>query len=152
MLLVEDTATNQLVARMMHAKLGHTVELADNGAIALAMMQARRFDVILMDCQMPVLDGYATSRQIRPGNLDGIDRNTPIVALTAHAMVGDEEKEDNVRLRRDKGMRWHWEVRLRFWTTKSYGSSKHSLVVASAICSRMSLKCSTETALPTLTR
>jgi len=128
-LLVEDNATNQLEARMMLAKLGHTVELADNGAIALAMMQARRFDVILMDCQMPVLDGYATSRRIRSGNLDGIDRNTPIVALTAHAMVGDEEKEDNVRLRRDKGMRRLWEVRLQFWTTKSFGSLGHSLAV-----------------------
>jgi CheY-like chemotaxis protein len=64
--------------------------VADNGEIALQKMQARQYDAVLMDCQMPVLDGYSATRTIRQWERDGRPR-TCIIAMTAHAMAGDRE-------------------------------------------------------------
>jgi PAS domain S-box-containing protein len=88
-LLVEDNPTNQFVARRFLEKAGCQVELAANGAEAVARASERAFDVIFMDCQLPVLDGYEATRQIRAGTTCAA---VPIVAMTAHAMTGDREK------------------------------------------------------------
>jgi signal transduction histidine kinase/DNA-binding response OmpR family regulator len=89
-LLVEDNPVNQAVARRMLERLGHTVTIAGNGRIAVELHAERSFDVILMDCQMPELDGYAATREIRASE-QGLAR-VPIVAMTANAMAGDREQ------------------------------------------------------------
>jgi CheY-like chemotaxis protein len=89
-LLVEDNPVNQRVAQLMLQGLGVRVTTAADGNQALAHVDAERFDVILMDCQMPELDGFEATARIRAR---GDDRaKTPIVALTANAMNGDRER------------------------------------------------------------
>jgi CheY-like chemotaxis protein/HPt (histidine-containing phosphotransfer) domain-containing protein len=88
-LLAEDNPANQTVARLMVEKMGHTVDVAANGREALAMLAERAYDVVLMDCQMPVLDGYETTRRIRSGSFVGVNARVPIIALTAYAMADD---------------------------------------------------------------
>jgi PAS domain S-box-containing protein len=92
LLVAEDNASNQLVTRMQLAKMGHTVEIVGNGELALERLARERFDVILMDCQMPVLDGYETARRIRAGGVPGLDLRIPIIALTASATSEDRQK------------------------------------------------------------
>jgi PAS domain S-box-containing protein len=89
-LLAEDNAVNQLVARKQLERLGCQVEIADNGEDALAALQQRPFDLVLMDCQMPVLDGYAATRAIRA--LGPPLRDIPVIALTANALAGDRQR------------------------------------------------------------
>jgi CheY-like chemotaxis protein/HPt (histidine-containing phosphotransfer) domain-containing protein len=91
-LLVEDHPANQRVAMLLLAKLGHTVEVAANGRIALERLGAGRFDVVLMDCQMPVMDGYEATRRIRAGSEPGVDPAVPVIALTAYALADDRAK------------------------------------------------------------
>ncbi len=86
-LLVEDNAVNQKLAMHLLTKLGCEVVLAGNGEEAVARAREGRFDVIYMDCQMPVMDGFAATRALR-----GEGVSTPIVALTANAMAGDRER------------------------------------------------------------
>ena len=86
-LLVEDNAVNQKLAMHLLTKLGCEVVLAGNGEEAVARAREGRFDVIYMDCQMPVMDGFAATRALRA---EGV--STPIVALTANAMAGDRER------------------------------------------------------------
>ncbi len=88
-LVAEDNDVNRRVAVGFLKKLGCTVETAGDGAAAIRMWQAGNYDIVFMDCQMPELDGYAATRQIRSMER-GRDR-TPIIAMTAHAMVGDRE-------------------------------------------------------------
>tara|TARA_R110000868_G_scaffold18172_101_gene80470 strand:- start:4351 stop:6867 length:2517 start_codon:yes stop_codon:yes gene_type:complete len=88
-LLVEDNEINRVVAREMLLSAGHKVTEAHNGQIAVDMAQAHRFDLILMDISMPVLDGRGATRAIRAGA--GASANTPIVALTANAMADEQE-------------------------------------------------------------
>lgn len=90
-LLVEDNLTNQIVAKGMLKKLGVHIELAANGEEALNTLKQIPVDLVFMDCQMPVMDGYETSRRIRDPESRVRDRAVPIVALTANAMVGDRE-------------------------------------------------------------
>ena len=90
LLLAEDNRVNQVVAQRMLERLGHRVTLAENGRAAVELHRSEPFDVILMDCQMPELDGYEATREIRARELGG--RRTPIIAMTAHAMVGDREQ------------------------------------------------------------
>lgn len=88
-LLVEDNPVNQLVANGMLAKLGCQVELATQGVEALARLEEQAFDLVLMDCNMPVMDGYEATRRIRErGRWPGL----PIVALTANAMPEERER------------------------------------------------------------
>jgi PAS domain S-box-containing protein len=91
-LVVEDNFVNQKVAQRQLEKLGHKVEVANNGARALEMLALQKYDVVIMDCQMPVLDGYEATRQIRAGQVPNLDRRIPIIALTAYAMESDRQK------------------------------------------------------------
>ncbi len=91
-LVVEDNIINQKVAQRHLEKLGHRVEVAANGARALEMLALQRYDVIVMDCQMPILDGYEATRRIRSGQVPNLDRRVPIIALTAYAMENDRQK------------------------------------------------------------
>ncbi|HTQ32489.1 MAG TPA: response regulator [Opitutaceae bacterium] len=91
-LVVEDNVINQKVAQRHLEKLGHRVEVADNGARALEMLALQKYDIVIMDCQMPVLDGYEATRRIRAGRVPNLDRHVPIIALTAYAMEGDRQK------------------------------------------------------------
>ena len=92
LLLVEDNPANQRVAAMMLAKLGHAVTIAADGELALTQLAAGGFEAVLMDCQMPVLDGYATTRRIRGGTVPGINARVPIIALTAYARPEDRAR------------------------------------------------------------
>ena len=89
-LLVEDNLVNQKVATAMIKKLGCTVTVARNGAVALKVISDQRFDLIFMDCQMPIMDGFETTRAIR--QMVGAIRDIPIVAMTAHALKEDRQK------------------------------------------------------------
>jgi|GEM_PF-5852270 len=91
-LVVEDNFVNQKVAQRHLQKLGHRTEVAENGAEALDMLALQRYDLIFMDCQMPVLDGYEATRRIRAGRVPNLDPNVPIIALTAYATGTDRQK------------------------------------------------------------
>ena len=93
MLLVEDNAVNRLLATKILANDGHVVTTANNGVEALEQTDRERFDVILMDLQMPEMDGFEATREIRKREaLRRYSGRTPIVALTANAMRGDRER------------------------------------------------------------
>jgi len=91
-LLAEDNHVNQDFALQILSNLGCDVDLAENGYIAVELATDNKYDIILMDCQMPVMDGYEASEYI--GNIQNMGNMdiTPIVALTANAMKGDREK------------------------------------------------------------
>jgi PAS domain S-box-containing protein len=89
-LLVEDNLLNQKLTKTLLEKAGYQVDVAENGKQALAAVQTTSFDLILMDCQMPEMDGYETTQAIRRQERSG--HHVPIIALTAHAMAGDREK------------------------------------------------------------
>ena len=89
-LLVEDNAVNRMVALKMLAGLGCHVTVADNGREALDRFAADTFDLVLMDCQMPEMDGFEATGEIR--RTEPAERHTPIVALTANAMPEDRAR------------------------------------------------------------
>jgi signal transduction histidine kinase/DNA-binding response OmpR family regulator/HPt (histidine-containing phosphotransfer) domain-containing protein len=89
-LLAEDNPVNQKVALRLLEKLNYRVDVVADGLTAVAAWQTGKYDLIIMDCQMPQMDGYEATREIR--RLEERKRHIPIVALTAHAMKGDEEK------------------------------------------------------------
>jgi CheY-like chemotaxis protein len=88
-LLVEDNQINQQVAREILERAGIVVDTADNGEAALALVLKERYDLVLMDIQMPGMDGLETTRRIRGSGVERL-ASLPIVAMTAHAMKGDE--------------------------------------------------------------
>ena len=90
-LLVEDNPVNRRLAQHVLEKEGYTVAAVDNGAAALKMLERERFDLVLMDVQMPRMDGIETTEAIR-NREKSTGGYIPIVALTAHAMVGDRER------------------------------------------------------------
>lgn len=89
-LIVEDNVTNQLVLSKMLERAGYTSQIAENGAIGLARIQAEPFDLVFMDVSMPVMDGLTATRQIRA--LGGAYARLPIIAMTAQSMAGDRER------------------------------------------------------------
>ena len=92
-LVVEDNRTNAKVAGRMLERLGCSVNIAANGKEAFDMVAGFTYDLVFMDCQMPVMDGFAATRMIR--KLDSHRGKVPIVALTAHAMA--EESAGGIR-------------------------------------------------------
>lgn len=90
-LVVEDNPVNLAVAERMLASLGLDSDHAENGAIALDMMSRARYPLVLMDCQMPLLDGYTATRRWRAREAESED-HLPIVAMTANAMAGDRQR------------------------------------------------------------
>src|SRR3546814_718473 len=92
-LLVEDNPVNLMVGQRLLGVLGITCDTASNGEAALTQMTASRYDLVLMDCQMPVMDGYTATRRWREREALAADgRHLPIVAMTANAMAGDRQK------------------------------------------------------------
>jgi PAS domain S-box-containing protein len=90
-LLVEDNKINQVVAREMLKRHGYQVQVAGNGNEALAAMEQKEFDVVLMDVQMPEMDGFETTLALRAREMS-TGKHVPVIALTAHAMKGDRER------------------------------------------------------------
>ena len=90
-LLAEDNAVNQRVARALLERIGHAVEIVDDGAAAVAQVAASTFDLVLMDLQMPVMGGLEATRRIRESTEEGTPR-IPIIAMTAHALPEDRER------------------------------------------------------------
>ncbi|MCL6689378.1 response regulator [Pseudomonas sp. R3.Fl] len=88
-LVVEDNAINQLVIRGMLLKLGYRVRTADNGSEAIDLLRRESVDAVLLDCQMPIMDGFATCRAIRTLPQGG---ELPVLAITAHSHSGDRER------------------------------------------------------------
>jgi CheY-like chemotaxis protein/HPt (histidine-containing phosphotransfer) domain-containing protein len=91
-LLAEDNLVNQKVAIKALEKLGYSADTANDGAQALQAVREKRYDLILMDVQMPVMDGLEATRQIRDPHSGSLNPAVTIVALTAHAMAGDKER------------------------------------------------------------
>ncbi|MCF6287149.1 MAG: response regulator, partial [Candidatus Hydrogenedentes bacterium] len=92
-LLVEDNTTNQKVALgILKRKLGIAADVANNGVEAIEALKLREYDLVLMDCQMPEMDGYEATAAIRDPKSRALNRDIPIVAMTAHAMQGDRDK------------------------------------------------------------
>jgi signal transduction histidine kinase/DNA-binding response OmpR family regulator len=89
-LVAEDNAVNQLLAVRLLEKRGHTVKVAETGKSALAILSEQSFDLVLMDVQMPEIDGLEVTKEIRRLE-EKTGRHVPIIAMTAHAMVGDKE-------------------------------------------------------------
>jgi signal transduction histidine kinase/CheY-like chemotaxis protein len=91
-LAVDDNEINQTVAEELLTSLGLTVDVVGNGLEAFQAVQKKHYDAVLMDCQMPVMDGYSAARAIRSWEVDHHKPRTPIIALTAHAFSGEREK------------------------------------------------------------
>jgi CheY-like chemotaxis protein len=92
-LLVEDNVVNQrVIIRIIETKLGLQAEAVDSGKQAVERLAQEDYDLILMDCQMPEMDGFEATRAIRDPNSSVRDHLVPIIALTANVMKGDREK------------------------------------------------------------
>jgi signal transduction histidine kinase/DNA-binding response OmpR family regulator len=91
-LLAEDNVVNQMLARRLLERLGAKVTIADTGMAAIEHLSLSSFNVVLMDCQMPEVDGYEATRRIRKGAAGEAARTVPIIALTANALSGDRER------------------------------------------------------------
>jgi two-component system sensor histidine kinase/response regulator len=90
LLVVEDSPVNQVVAVRTLERLGCQCDVANDGHEALEALASRTYDAVMMDCQMPGMDGYEATAQLRRREADG--RRTPVIAMTAHAMKGDAER------------------------------------------------------------
>ncbi|MDB9744117.1 ATP-binding protein [Fibrobacterales bacterium] len=91
-LLVEDNLTNQIIAQAIIGQMGPQITIANNGAEAISFLKNTDYDLVFMDCQMPILDGYKATQQIRKSSNSSINNQVNIVAMTANAMTGDKEK------------------------------------------------------------
>jgi signal transduction histidine kinase/ActR/RegA family two-component response regulator len=92
LLLVEDNVVNQKVAMHMLVKMGYEVDLAADGRQALDRLAAVRYEAVLMDCQMPEMDGYLATRHIRDPSSAVLDHDVPVIAMTANAFAEDRER------------------------------------------------------------
>jgi CheY-like chemotaxis protein len=90
-LLAEDNVVNQKVAVRMLENQGHTVVVVENGKATLAALERQPFDLVLMDVQMPEMDGFEATALIRQKER-GTGRHLPVIAMTAHALSGDRER------------------------------------------------------------
>ena len=92
LLLAEDNPVNQMVAVTLLKKQGYHVDVVSNGLEALAALERIPYDLVLMDCQMPEMDGFEATRAIRGPDSHVLNPEVPVIALTAHAMTGDRER------------------------------------------------------------
>lgn len=90
-LLVEDNEVNQMVANALLEALNFSADIANNGQQALEMLSKENYDLVLMDCQMPIMDGFEATKLIRSQNTPVLNHNIPIIAMTANALAGDKE-------------------------------------------------------------
>jgi PAS domain S-box-containing protein len=90
-LVAEDNPVNQLVAKKIMEKLGYRSDLAANGAEAIDALSKTNYDIVFMDCQMPVMDGYEATREIRSRDSEVLNHSVIVVAMTANALKGDRE-------------------------------------------------------------
>ena len=91
LLVADDNAANQKLAQLMLERLGYAVDVVSDGIEALEALERRPYAAVLMDCQMPNMDGYQATRELRKREEEGAPR-TPVIALTAGAMTGDEQR------------------------------------------------------------
>ena len=89
-IIVEDNDVNKELLLIQLEDLGYTADTAENGKVFLDMINENHYDLVLMDCQMPVLNGYDATKQYR--EIEKPEINIPIIAVTANAMAGDREK------------------------------------------------------------
>ena len=92
LLVVEDNPTNLIVISIMLKQMGYTFDTAINGKRAVECLSSIAYDLVLMDCQMPIMDGYEACQVVRNADSSVLDHKVPIIALTANAMKGDEEQ------------------------------------------------------------
>jgi CheY-like chemotaxis protein len=92
LLLVEDNFVNQRVAVYMLAKLGHRIDVAKHGREGIDMLAKSGYDLVLMDCQMPEMDGFEATRIIRDRSSAVLDHEVPVIAMTAHAFPEDRAR------------------------------------------------------------
>ncbi|MCK5521094.1 MAG: response regulator [Candidatus Marinimicrobia bacterium] len=96
-LLVEDNAVNQMVAKRILAKLGYSCDIAENGAKALEHLAEKKYDILLMDCQMPIMDGYTATSEIRSWIHSGDPHLIAASTVPVIAMTANSSKEDKAR-------------------------------------------------------
>ncbi len=136
-LLVEDTPINQKVGLNQLKVLGCAADVANNGAEALSMIAIKKYDIVLMDCQMPILDGYEATRELRRLEATGaagsgeLDLHTVVIAMTANALKGDREKclaagmddyiSKPIAIEKLKSVLENWSVKLKIESPKFQG-------------------------------
>jgi CheY-like chemotaxis protein len=91
-LIVEDNKTSLQIMTLMLSRLGHTCDCVINGLEAVKILTKKKFDIVLMDCQMPVMDGYEATQRIRGENSEVINPSVPIIAVTANVCECDRER------------------------------------------------------------
>ncbi|MGB9991361.1 response regulator [Massilia sp. SM-13] len=91
-LLAEDTEMNRMLVRILLTRMGFEVDEADNGQQAVEALARKRYDLVLMDCMMPVMDGYEATRILRAREAEAGQERVPVIALTASAIAGDRER------------------------------------------------------------
>jgi CheY-like chemotaxis protein len=92
LLVVEDNPINQRVAQHMLTRLGHSVDVVQNGREALERLARERYDLVFMDCQMPEMDGFEATKSIRSPTSTVLEHNVPVIAMTANAFSEDRER------------------------------------------------------------
>jgi len=95
LLVVDDNTTNQAVSKGLLLKFGCRIDVVNNGQEAITALEQKPYDLVFMDCQMPVLDGYQATHRIRDKKSHVLNHSIPIIAMTANAMQGDREKTIN---------------------------------------------------------
>jgi len=91
-LLAEDTEMNRMLVRILLTRMGFEVDEAENGQQAVEALARKRYDLVLMDCMMPVMDGYEATRILRAREVEAGQERVPVIALTASAIAGDRER------------------------------------------------------------
>jgi len=91
-LLAEDTEMNRMLVRILLTRMGFEVDEAEDGQQAVDALARKRYDLVLMDCMMPVMDGYEATRILRVREAETGQERVPVIALTASAIAGDRER------------------------------------------------------------